>query len=119
MDVEGQNLVAETIEAVTSEPSISYRLMLFTEDPGDKRYDWRSEDLIQMPMVKRHRLTQPLNGLRISLPEDTRKIYVGIELSQRPVNFETADIDLKTGQVPASFFEKPAEFKVTLYYRQL
>lgn len=119
MNVVSQNLTLETVEAVTSEPSISYRLMLYSEDPRNEYYDWEREDLIQMRLVSRRRLNQPLNGLQISLPDNPPTLYVGIVLSQQPMNCDSEDIDIKTGLPTLSFFEKPVQINVTLRYRQV
>jgi hypothetical protein len=118
LGVVGQKLAIEKLEAVTSDPSTSYQILLFAEDPQDDTYDWKREDLIQMLPVNRRRLTQPLNDLRINLPKiGSNFLYFGVALKQRPINVQTESWNSKTGLPTQSYFDAPAYITITLFYR--
>ena len=119
LEVKGQDLIIERIEAIISDPSVSYKLMLFSENPDDNNYNWKSEDFIQMEPVNRRRFTQQLNELHLSLSENCHQIFIGVDLFQRPINFTIEDWDEENGRPSDSYFDAPVNIKVTLRYRHL
>ncbi|MFZ7133914.1 MAG: tyrosine-type recombinase/integrase, partial [Eubacteriales bacterium] len=119
VDVTGQELSIEGIEAIQPDPSVSYRLMLFTEKPENDSYDWNYDDLLGMEQINKRRYIHQLNGLRISLNENCHQLYIGFKLSQRPINFTIKDWDEEKNRPSDNYFNAPVNIKITLSYRQL
>jgi len=68
--------------------------MLFSCDPDKTSADWEQEDLVRMAPVNTRIHVQSLNGLPLIIPEgNEKKIYMGIELFQRPISFREGDME--------------------------
>ncbi len=117
IDVVGQDIILDSIQALISDTTVSYKLLLFTENPDDNNLDWESEDLLQMEFTRKRRLEKQINGLKLHSGESSKKLYLGIELLQRPVRFDLEEWDIGKSLPPASYFEKPVDINVVLKYR--
>ena len=86
--------------------------------PEDDSYDWDYDDLLQMEQVKKRKFIQQLNGLHINLNENNHQLYIGFELSQRPINFGIEEWDEVKNRPLDSYFNAPVNVSIILRYRQ-
>ncbi len=118
LEVQGSDLVLESLQASTSDTKAPYQLLLLAEDPDDHPYDFDEVDLIQMQPVSKPLHIHPLNSLRLRLPKpDVKKIYVGVGVSPRPISFAGDNYDRSLMAPNPSYFEAPVCFKFTLRYQ--
>ena len=118
LEVQGTDLILESLQASTSETKASYQLLLLAEDPDDHPYDFEEVDLIKMKANTKLLHIQPLNGLRLRLPKpEVKKIYVGVGVSPRPISLADEDYDRKLGTPKPAYFEAPVLFNFTLRYQ--
>jgi len=118
LEVQGSDLILESLQASTSDTKAPYYLLLLAEDPADYPYNFDEVDLIQMKPVSKPLHIHPLNGLRLRLPRpDVKKIYVGVGVSPRPISFAGDDYDSELMAPNPSYFEAPVRFSFTLRYQ--
>ena len=113
LDIEGNEILIESLQVFTSDPDIPFRLLLFAARPRDDILDWCAEGLLQSDLDTRRIYTyRPERPLYYRDYEDSRKVHIGLHIGQRPLHFGLTNDDEKV-----AYYAAPVRYVITLKYR--
>ena len=113
LDIEGNEILIESIQVYTTDTRIGFRFFLFPARPPDSIEEWDNDDLIRAGMAKQRVYT----FYREKPPyyrdyEGSNKLHAGLHVGQRPLRF-----DLITEKQKKAYYTAPVSYKIRLKYK--
>jgi len=117
LPLQSNNILLESLEVRTSDPTLSYQVMLFETDLSEDTGPWGKEDLIQIrgPVEQRVFLYQPASPRPYVNRQKEKKLHGAIAVHERSIPLDLLD-PAKTKELKA-YFTQPVQFTITLRYR--
>ena len=117
MPLQSNNILLESLEVRTSDPALSYQVMLFETDLSEDIGPWSEEDLIQMsePVKQTIFFYQPAAPRPYVNRQQEPKLHGAVAVYERPVQIDLLEPEKREAQ--KAYFTRPVQFTITLRYR--
>ncbi|MFC2019518.1 tyrosine-type recombinase/integrase [Chloroflexota bacterium] len=115
IELQSDNVLIDSIQVRTSDPTAPYQLMLFESDPLQKPENWENEDSIQMRPVVQSTYTYPSYGPMPYTNRNKQKVlYGGIAVYQRPIRVDLLTKSKREEQI--AYTQRLIHYTVSLRY---
>ncbi|MFC1942937.1 tyrosine-type recombinase/integrase [Chloroflexota bacterium] len=115
IDIESDSILIESIQVITSDPEIPYRLMLFAKKPPEDMLFWEHEELIKMKCKRQRVITfLPAKPLPYRDIDRQKQLHAAIGPLTRPIR---VDLDYETERDELlEYYYAPVTYRIVLRY---